>query len=161
MAAPPKDTAGSSETIATNRKARRDFHVVESFEVGIELRGAEVKSLRARDASLDEGYARIEGSQVILHGLHINPYKYSRGDDLDPKRPRRLLLHAHEIRRLIGHTAEKGRTLVPLKLYLKRGRIKLQLALCEGKQHADKRETLKRKTAEREAQREISYRTKR
>jgi SsrA-binding protein len=128
------------------------------MEAGIELRGPEVKSIREGRVSVAESFARIEGGEVILHKLHIQPYSHQDGFDLDPIRPRRLLLHAVEIRKLIGQVSQKGRTLVPLSLYLKKGRIKVQLALCAGKQHHDKRETLRRKTAEQEARRALSAR---
>ena len=160
-AATPKKRTPSANTIATNRKARRDFHVLESIEVGIELRGAEVKSIRARDVSLDESYAKAEGREVVLHGMHVAPYRHSRVEELEPRRPRRLLLHRREILKLTGQVNQKGLTLIPLKLYLKHGRIKVELGICKGKDSGDKRETLRRKTAEREVAREISERRKR
>lgn len=160
-ASPSKQASGDVEVIATNRKARRDYHILEKLEAGIELRGAEVKSIRARDVSINESFARIEREQVMLHNLHVNPYAHSRSADLEPKRARRLLLHKHQIKKLIGQTAEKGRSLVPLSIYLKRGRIKVELALCQGKLGKDKRETLKRKTAEREAARAMAERHRR
>ncbi len=161
MAAAAKAKARSREMIATNRKGRRDFHVLETFEAGIALRGTEVKSIRAGDVSLNESYARIEDGEVLLHAMHVSPYKYGRASDQEPRRPRRLLLHRQEIRKLVGQVAEKGRTLVPLGVYLKGGRIKVELALCQGKLGRDKRETLKRKTADREARRAVAEQRKR
>jgi SsrA-binding protein len=148
----------ASDTLATNRKARRDYHVLEKWEAGIALRGGEVKSLRAHDASLNESFARMENGQIFLYGFHINPYPCAQHVAHDPVRPKRLLLHRREIDKLAGQLALKGLTLVPLRVYLNRGLIKVELALCKGKLDEDKRETLKRKTAEREAARDISAR---
>jgi len=162
MAAAAQTTDSSrSDTVATNRKARRDYTILEKMEAGVELRGAEVKSIRNKGASLDESFARVAGGEVILTGLHVAPYSHSGAYEVDPRRPRRLLLHRNQIRRLIGQVAEKGRTLIPLRLYLKRGLIKVELGLCQGKQRADKRETLRRKTAEREAERAVASHRKR
>ncbi|NKB25350.1 MAG: SsrA-binding protein SmpB [Kiritimatiellae bacterium] len=147
--------------IASNRKARRDYLVVEKLEAGIELQGTEVKSIRAGHISLDEGYGRLEDGEVILHGVHINPYEYGNQFNHDPRRPRRLLLHRKEIKRLIGQIAEKGQTLVPLRIYFKRGRAKIELGLCKGKHAQDRRQELRKKTADREAERAISERQKR
>lgn len=158
----PKEKAGPGpQALATNRKARRDYQILEKLEAGIELRGTEVKSIRAGKASLGESYARVEGNEVILHGLHIEPYAHGNRFNHDPVRPRRLLLHKQEISRLHGQVAVKGRTLVPLRLYLKRGRVKVELGLGKGKHDQDKRETLKRRTADREAQRAIADRMRR
>ncbi|HBA85665.1 MAG TPA: SsrA-binding protein [Verrucomicrobia bacterium] len=148
----------ASDTLATNRKARRDYHILEKWEAGIALRGGEVKSLRAHDVSLNESFARIENGGVFLYGFHINPYACAQHVDHDPIRPKRLLLHRREIDKLAGQLALKGLTLVPLRVYLNRGLIKVELALCKGKLEEDKRETLKRKTAEREASRALSER---
>jgi SsrA-binding protein len=155
-ATPSKKTSSSSNTIATNRKARRDYHILDKMEAGIELKGTEVKSIRARDVSIAESFASIENGEVILQNLHVKPYKYAPAEGQNPIRPRRLLLHRREIEKLVGQTAEKGLTLVPLSIYLKRGRIKVELALCSGKHAADKRDTLKKKTADREAKRAIA-----
>jgi SsrA-binding protein len=144
--------------LASNRKAFHDYHILEKFEAGVELRGAEVKSIRAGLVSLQEGYADVENGQVFIHGMRIQPYSHSRQDQQEPDRPKRLLLHRSEIHQLVGKTAIKGHTLIPLKLYLRRGRVKLELGLGRGKLFDDKRETLKRRTAEREAQRAIASR---
>ncbi len=147
--------------IASNRKARRDFHVLEKLEAGMELRGTEVKSIRAGKVSLDEAFARIEDGQVFLYGMHVQPYEHGNVHNHDPVRPRRMLLHSREIHRLLGQTTAKGNTLVPLRLYLRRGVVKVELGLCRGKQRADKREDLKRRTADREAERAIAARIRR
>lgn len=151
----PADDQG---TVATHRSARRDYHILERLEAGIELRGSEVKSVRAGDVSLNESFAQLEQGQLFLMGLHIKPYACSHHVPSDPVRPRRLLVHRHEIKRLVGQLTLKGLTLVPLRLYLRRGRIKVELALARGRQQGDKREALRRKTADREAARAIAAR---
>jgi SsrA-binding protein len=152
---------GGAKILATHRRALRDYHVLERFEAGIELRGAEVKSIRDNRFSLNESYAQIHDGEVLLRNLHVLPYAHARADEQQSARPKRLLLHRREIDRLLGQTALKGHTLVPLKIYLKRGLVKVELGLCRGKQNEDKRETLKRRTAEREAERAIAERTRR
>jgi SsrA-binding protein len=161
--AKPSDTSASEGrgTIATNRKARRNYLVIEDFEAGIELRGTEVKSLRMGRVSLDEGFGRVEHGEVFLHGVHILPYEHGNIHNHDPRRPRKLLLHRREINRLIGQVAEKGLTLVPLKIYFTRGRAKVKLGLCRGKQLHDRRQDLRKKTADRETQRAIAARQQR
>ncbi len=152
-------SAEAHKPIATNRKAHRDYHVLDKLEAGIELRGTEVKSIRQGNLNLAEGYARLEKSgDVVLHGVHINPYDHGNVHNHDPVRPRRLLLHRREIKRLFGQTAIKGHSLVPLRAYFKRGRVKIELGLCKGKHTVDKREDIKRKTADREAQRAMRAR---
>ncbi len=142
--------------LATNRKALRDYHVQESFEAGIALVGTEVKSMRNRQISMEESYARIDQGEAVLINLHVLPYDHGNQFNHDPRRKRRLLLHKREIHRLIGQMQLKGLALIPLKIYLKKGFIKVQLGLCKGKQMQDKREDLKRKTADREAERAIA-----
>jgi len=142
-----------NNVIVTNRQARRDYAILETFEAGIELRGNEVKSLRERRANLKDSFARVEGREAFLYNLHITPYKYTTFVDVDPRRTRRLLLHKAQIRRLIGHTSQKGLTLIPLKLYFKRGYAKVELALAKGKKQYDKREAIKRKEADRSIRR--------
>jgi SsrA-binding protein len=161
MASPDKKPGAPVKVIATHRKAFHEYHVLERFEAGIELRGAEVKSIRAGHVSLNEGYARVDNGQVFLQGLHILPYEHARATECDPARPKRLLLHRREIDRLFGQSAVKGQTLIPLKVYFKSGLVKVEMALCKGKQTHDKRETLRRKTADREAERAIASRTRR
>jgi SsrA-binding protein len=142
--------------IARNKKARHEYQILESWEAGIVLAGPEVKSVRAGKVSLGEAYARVERGEVWLHSLHISPYDPASRWNADPLRPRKLLLHTREIRKLIGATEQKGLALVPLELYLLRGRVKIGLALARGKKLHDKREDLKKKDMEREVRRAIS-----
>ena len=161
MAPNPTNPRSGIHTVATHRKAFRDYHILERMEAGLELRGAEVKSIREGRFSLTESYAAIEGREVFLLGLHIQPYGCARVAEQDPLRPKRLLLHRREIERLTGHVALKGQTLVPLRVYFSKGRAKVELALARGKQDPDKRETIRRRTAEREAERAIADRSRR
>ena len=156
MAKNKNNTAPAEGILATNRKALRDYHVQESFEAGIALVGTEVKSMRNRQISMEESYARIDQGEAVLINLHVLPYDHGNQFNHDPRRKRRLLLHKREIHRLIGQMQLKGLALIPLKIYLKKGFIKVQLGLCKGKQMQDKREDLKRKTADREAERAIA-----
>jgi len=137
--------------IALNRRARHDYHVEKVFEAGIVLKGTEVKSLRSGKANLKEAYGEVKGEQVRLLGCHISPYEAGNRSNHDPARPRVLLLHKEEIRYLLGKVAEKGWTLVPLSLYFKGARVKVELALARGKKLYDKREEEKRKIASRES----------
>ena len=135
-----------SDTLATNRKARRDYEILETIECGIELRGSEVKSLRAKRVNLDDSFARIENGQVILYNAHISPYEQASYLNVEPTRPRRLLLHKGQIVKLVGKIAQRGFTLVPLKVYFgERGFAKIELALCKGKRLYDRREDIKRR----------------
>ena len=142
----------AGQTLISNRKARHDYTILETFEVGIVLRGTEIKSLRKRNASLQESYARIIGEEIFLENFHINPYEFGNIHNHDPLRKKKLLLHTHQIKRLIGLVAQKGHTLVPLTAYLKRGRVKIEMALAKGKHTLDKRQDLKKKAQERDAQ---------
>lgn len=144
--------------VATNRKALYNYHILDSFEAGIVLKGSEVKSLRLGGASLRESFARAEGSEIFLYNLHIAPYSHQGIPGPEPTRPRKLLLHKREIKRLIGLTAQKGLTLVPLKIYFKEGKAKVEIALAKGKKKYDKREKLKRRTAQREMERAFKER---
>lgn len=144
--------------LATNRKALRDFHVLEKLEAGIELRGTEVKSVREGHLRIDEAYAHIGNGQAQVLQMTIQPYSHGNVFNHDPARPRRLLLHKKEILRLQSKVGEKGLTLVPLKVYLRGGRVKIEIALCKGKDTADKRETLKKKSADLEARRAMRRR---
>jgi SsrA-binding protein len=155
-----KTSKDSRPPVATNRKALRDYFVVQRIEAGIVLRGAEVKSIREGRFSLNEAFSRIDKGQAVLCGFHIQPYEHARADGYDPVRPKRLLLHRREIDKLVGETATKGMALVPLKLYFHRGHVKVELGLCRGKHAGDKRETIRRRTAEREAERAIASRTR-
>jgi SsrA-binding protein len=138
--------------IAQNRKARHDFHVEDVYEAGIVLTGTEVKSLRAGRASLVDGYAVIKDGEAWLMGVHIPEYTEGTWTNHEPRRPRKLLLHRLEIQRLIGKTKESGLTLVPLRLYFKDGKAKIEIALARGKRQHDKRQAL----AERQASREMA-----
>ena len=141
--------------IAKNRKARFNFEIIEAFEAGIELKGTEVKSIRQAKINISEGYASIDNGEVILKQVHISPYEQGNIFNVDPVRPRKLLLHKKEISRLIGETTQTGYTLVPLSVYLKRGLVKVELGLARGKKLHDKRETLAKKDADRRMQREL------
>jgi SsrA-binding protein len=138
-------------TVATNRRARHDYAIEETFEAGMVLSGPEVKSLRAGRATIADAYARVVGEEVWVENLHIPPYEQSDSRRYLPTRPRKLLLHREEIRRLIGKTAERGRTLVPLRIYFTRGLAKMELGLGRGKRRFEKREAI----AEREHRREM------
>jgi SsrA-binding protein len=140
------------QLVITNRRARHDYLVLDSWECGIMLAGPEVKSLRDGRGNLQEAYARVEDGEVWLHGMHISPYAYSRVD-LDPVRRRKLLLHHKEILALQRGTQERGTTLVPLRVYFKEGRAKVELALARGKRAYDKRQALAERDAKRETER--------
>ncbi|MGQ0813133.1 MAG: SsrA-binding protein SmpB [Gemmatimonadota bacterium] len=148
----------AKKVVARNKKALHDYHVVEALEAGIVLAGPEVKSIRAGKASLAGAFARVDGGEVWLYDLHVSPYDPASRWNADPLRPRKLLLRSKEIRKLIGASKEKGLTLVPLDLYISRGYVKLTLALARGKKLFDKRETLKRKVAEREIEKAVKNR---
>lgn len=138
-----------SDFVALNRKASRDYAIIETVESGIELKGSEVKSARAGKMDLSDSFARIENNQVILYNAHISPYSQASYLNVEPKRPRRLLLHKGQIRKLTGKLTQRGLTLVPLKAYFSaRGFLKLELALCKGKRLYDKREDIKRREAD-------------
>ena len=137
-----------------NRRARYDYEVLESFECGIMLAGSEVKSIRAGHANLQDAYARVDQGEVWLHGMHIAPYEFSPGD-LEPVRPRKLLLHRRQIDELERATIQKGITLVPLRVYFKDGRAKTELAVARGKRQYDKRRTIAERDAKREAERAL------
>ncbi|MGI6361216.1 MAG: SsrA-binding protein SmpB [Bacillota bacterium] len=139
--------------ISENRKARHEYHFLETFEAGIELKGTEVKSLRNAKVSIQEAYARIERGEVYIYNMHIAPYEMGNRFNHEPKRPRRLLLHKAEIRRIYAKVREKGFTLIPVKIYFVRGLAKLELALAQGKKLYDKRHDLAEKEAKRDIQR--------
>jgi SsrA-binding protein len=146
------------QVVARNRKARHQFEVLETLEAGMELRGPEVKSIRAGNVSFQDSFARVERGEVWLHSLHISPYEQANRANVDPTRPRKLLLSKQEIRRLASKVDEKGLTLVPLDIHFSRGYAKVTLAVGRGKKLHDKRETLKRREQEREAQRAMGAR---
>ncbi|HEA47507.1 MAG TPA: SsrA-binding protein SmpB [bacterium] len=144
--------------VATNRKAFYNYHILDSFEAGMVLKGSEVKSLRLGRVSLRESFAKTEGNEVFIHNLHIAPYSHQRLSGPEPTRPRKLLLHKREIKKLVGLTSQKGLTLVPLKIYFKEGKAKVEIALVKGKKKYDKREKLKKKAVQREMERALKSR---
>ncbi|MEM7413347.1 MAG: SsrA-binding protein SmpB [Myxococcota bacterium] len=145
-----KDKAGGGDVIATNRRARFEYEILETVEAGMQLLGPEVKSLREGRANLGDAYAIIRGGEAFLLSLHISPYEQAGRANPEPQRERRLLLHRREIRRLAGKVAEKGLTLIPLRLYWKEGRAKVELGLARGKRLYDKRQTVRRRETDRE-----------
>ena len=153
--APPKD---ERKTLVKNRKARHEYHFEELAEAGIALAGSEVKSLREGQASLTDAFAEIRGGELWLVGAQIAEYPFAHARNHDPRRARKLLMHKQEIRRLDGKTREKGWTLVPTELYLKRGRIKVELALARGKQAYDKREAVRKRDQARDLEAELGRR---
>lgn len=144
-----------TKTLATNRKARHEYFIEETYECGIELRGTEVKSIRQGKLNLTDGYASVDNSEVFLRQVHISPYEQGNIFNVDPLRTRKLLLHKHEIRKLIGATTIKGYSLIPLSVYLKNGKVKVQLALAKGKKLYDKRQDIAKKDAQRHVEREL------
>jgi len=136
--------------IAENRKAFHDYHLLETFEAGMVLLGTEVKAIREGRVNLRDSFARVEDGEVFLYNVNISPYSHRGYAEHEPLRRRKLLLHRDEIRKLIGKTVEKGMTLVPTRLYFKNGRVKVAVSLAKGKKDYDKRETIKRREADRE-----------
>ncbi|MDX9957603.1 MAG: SsrA-binding protein SmpB [Clostridia bacterium] len=141
--------------IALNRRARFDYSVEEDFECGIVLLGSEVKSLRMGKVSFPDGYAVIEKGELWLRNVHIAEYTYSSVFNHDPDRPRKLLVHAHELKRLDRRVREKGYTLIPLDFHFRKGRVKVEIGLCKGKKFADKRESIKERDVQRDLQRDF------
>ena len=146
--------------ITENRKARHDYTIEESVEAGFQLKGTEVKSMRAGKANLKDSFAIIENGELYLYGMHISPYEQGNIFNVDPLRPRRLLMHKKEILRLLGKTREQGLTLVPLKAYFKKDKIKIELALAKGKKLYDKRDAAAEKTAKREIEKAMKERSR-
>ncbi len=142
------------KTVISNRRARHDYHLLDTWECGLVLHGAEVKSIREGHANLQDAYARVDDGEVWLFGMHVKPYAYSRGE-LDPVRRRKLLLHAKEIDEISRRTGERGLTLVPTRVYFRDGRAKVELALARGKKTYDKRHALAERDARREAERAL------
>jgi SsrA-binding protein len=147
-----------SGDVATNRRARHKFEAVEKMEAGIVLRGSEVKSLRGGKAQMTDAYAVVDRGEVWLRNLHIPPYEPASRENHEPERPRKLLLHKAEIERLIGKTAEKGLTLIPLRIYFKGSRAKVELALARGKEGRDRRRQIADRDVRREVEREFKGR---
>ncbi|HEV8346588.1 MAG TPA: SsrA-binding protein SmpB [Vicinamibacterales bacterium] len=148
----------AQSSIAENRKAFHDFHLLETFEAGIVLLGTEVKSIREGRVNLRDSFARVEDGEVFLYNVNISPYSHRGYADHEPLRRRKLLLNRDEIRKLIGKTVEKGMTLVPVRLYYKNGRVKVAVSLAKGKKEYDKRETIKRREVDRETRAAIKSR---
>jgi len=141
--------------IAANRKARHEYHILDTYEVGLVLKGTEVKSLREGKVSLRESFAQFDNNELYIMNMHISPYAFGNIFNVNPKRKRKLLLHSREISRLKGQVEEKGLTLIPLSIYFKKGYAKLELALAKGKKLYDKRHTLAERDAQREMDREL------
>lgn len=145
----------NSNTLAENRKARHDYFIEETIEAGIALVGTEVKSIRAGKCNLKESYAEIDNGEVIIRSMHISPYEQGNIFNVDPIRPRKLLLHKEQIRRFAGLLSQQGLTLIPLSLYLKEGKVKVALGLCRGKKTYDKRDSMLEKAHKRDIAREF------
>jgi SsrA-binding protein len=150
----------ASGDVASNRRAAYKYEFVEKFEAGIELLGTEVKSLRSGKAQLADAYAIVSDGEVWLRNLHIPPYPPAAGENHDPERPRKLLLHRYEIERLIGRTQQKGLTLIPTRIYFNGQRAKVELALARGKEGRDRRREIRDREVKREVERELRHRTR-
>jgi SsrA-binding protein len=148
----------AQKSIAENRKAFHDYHILETFEAGIALVGTEVKSIREGNVNLRDSFARVEGGEVWLYNVHISPYSHRGYSDHEPTRRRKLLLRRQEIRKLIGRTVERGMTLVPTRLYFSNGYVKVAIGLAKGKREHDKRETIKRRETDRETRAAVKER---
>jgi len=144
--------------IAENRKAFHDYHLLETFEAGVVLLGTEVKAIREGRVNLRDSFARVEDGEVFIYNMNVSPYSHRGYAEHEPLRRRKLLLHRDEIRKLIGKTVEKGMTLVPVRMYFKNGRVKVAVSLAKGKKEYDKRETIKRREADRETRAAIKSR---
>jgi SsrA-binding protein len=157
-AAPKPEPKGNDELLADNRKARHDYEILETLEAGMALLGTEVKAIREGRVNLRDSYAVVEKGEVFALNIHISPYSHRGYADHEPMRKRKLLLHKAEIRKLIGRTVEKGLTLVPLKMYFKSGKVKMAIGLARGKKALDKRETIKKREADRETRAAVKER---
>ena len=144
------------KVVAANRKARFDYHILDSFEAGLVLTGAEIKSIRTGEITINEAYVKPLSGELFLLNAYIKPYEHSGDKEYDPRRPRKLLMHKREIDKLVFELEAKGTTIVPLQLYLKNGRAKLEIAVGKGKAAPDKRQNIKKREADRELSREIS-----
>ena len=152
------DRKRAERLLADNRKAYHDYHILDTYEAGIVLLGTEVKSIREGRVNLRDSFARVEDGEVFIYNIHVSPYSHRGYADHEPKRRRKLLLRKGEIRKLIGKTVERGMTLVPVRMYLKTGRVKVVVGVAKGKKTYDKRETIRRREAERETRRAIKQR---
>ena len=158
VAADKTEREKAQRNIADNRKALHDYHVIETWEAGLALLGTEVKAIREGSVNLRDSFARIDKGEAWLMNVHISPYSHTGYAHHDERRNRKLLLHRHEIQKLMGRITEKGFTLVPLRMYLKNGRVKIALALVKGKQEHDKRETIRRREIDRETRAAVKSR---
>ena len=158
MAAQKTEREKAQRTIAENRKARHDYHILDTWEAGVVLLGTEVKAIREVRVNLRDSFARVDNGEVWMQNVHISPYSHRGSAEHAELRQRKLLLHRDEIRKMVGKVAEKGLTLVPLELYFKGGRVKVLLGLARGKQAHDKRETIKRRETERETRAAVKAR---
>ena len=148
----------SQKLIANNKKAHHDFFIDETYECGIALHGTEVKSMRMGKCSIKEAFVRIEDGEVFVYGMHVSPYEKGNIFNKDPLRVKKLLLHKYEINKLLGKIKEKGYTLVPLQVYFKDGKVKVEIGLARGKKLYDKREAIAKKDQRREAEKEFKVR---
>lgn len=148
-----KNILSVMEIVAINRKARFNYEILEKIEAGISLKGTEVKSIRNKNVSIGDSYAHTKNNEIFLYNLHISQYEQGNRENHEPKRTRKLLLHKHEIKKIIGKIQQKGLSLVPLSIYIRKGKIKVELAVARGKRVIDKREDIKKKTIEREIER--------
>ncbi|MCR4668348.1 MAG: SsrA-binding protein SmpB [Clostridia bacterium] len=147
--------------VANNKKARHDYFVEEAYEAGIVLTGTEIKSVRQGKVSIKESYAKVDNGEVMVYGMNISPYEQGNRYNVDPLRPRKLLLHKKEIRKLIGATTRDGMTLIPLRMYInERGRAKMEIGLCRGKKNYDKRESIAKRDAARDMDRAMKNRSR-
>ena len=160
MAAEKTEREAAQRLIAENRKARHDYHILETWEAGVVLLGTEVKAIREGRVNLRDSYARADRGEVWMLNVHISPYSHTGYAHHEEMRQRKLLLHEHEIRKIIGRVAEKGLTLVPLEMYFKKGRVKVLLGLAKGKQAHDKRETIRRREVDRETRAAVKERSR-
>ncbi len=147
--------SGDTKIMAKNRRARHDYHIVDSVEAGIVLKGTEVKSVRLGKVQLVDSFARIEDGELFLYGAHISPYEQGNRFNVEPRRTRKLLVHKSEIRRLHRQVVEKGMALIPLSVYLKRGKVKVEVGICRGKKMYDKRRVIAKRDADRDMERAL------
>jgi SsrA-binding protein len=152
------DRKKAERIIADNRKAHHDFHLLETFEAGVALVGTEVKAIREGRVNLRDSFARADGGDIYVHNVHIGAYSSRGYADHEPLRPRKLLLHRQEIQKLIGKTTERGMTMVPVRMYLRNGRVKIAISLAKGKKDYDRRETIKRREIDRETRAAVKER---
>lgn len=148
-------TSEHKKILTENRKARHDYFIDDEYEAGMVLLGTEVKSLRLGRVNLKDSYAKIKNGEVFVHQMHIGQYPFAHYDNHDPLRPRKLLLHNHEIRKLIGKVQEKGYSLIPMRVYFKNGKVKMSLALARGKRKYDKRESIRNRDEKRDMDRSL------